>query len=49
MPLIVHGTNCMDPRLGPMHGNNQIGFVIEQYLATPVPVRTATCSTGSPS
>lgn len=40
VPLIVHGTNCMDPRLEPLYGNNQIGFAIEQFLATHLFSRT---------
>jgi predicted TIM-barrel fold metal-dependent hydrolase len=32
--IIVHGTNCMDPRLKTIPHNYQIGFVWEQYLAT---------------
>lgn len=34
LPIIVHGTNCLDPRLDIIPHNYQIGFVIEQYLAT---------------
>jgi predicted TIM-barrel fold metal-dependent hydrolase len=34
IPIIVHGTNCTDPRLAPIPTNYQIGFVMEQYLAT---------------
>jgi predicted TIM-barrel fold metal-dependent hydrolase len=34
IPLIVHGTNCQDPRFGVVPHNYQLGFVIEQYLAT---------------
>jgi predicted TIM-barrel fold metal-dependent hydrolase len=34
IPIIVHGTNCCDPRLAPIPANYQIGFVWEQYLAT---------------
>ncbi len=34
IPIVVHGTNCMDPRLDIIPHNYQIGFVWEQYLAT---------------
>lgn len=34
IPIIVHGTNCMDPRIDIIPANYQIGFVWEQYLAT---------------
>jgi predicted TIM-barrel fold metal-dependent hydrolase len=34
LPIIVHGTNCTDPRLKTIPQNYQIGFVWEQYLAT---------------
>lgn len=34
IPIIVHGTNCMDPRIQTIPHNYQIGFVWEQYLAT---------------
>jgi predicted TIM-barrel fold metal-dependent hydrolase len=34
IPIIVHGTNCLDPRLKPIPQNYQVGFVWEQYLAT---------------
>jgi predicted TIM-barrel fold metal-dependent hydrolase len=33
-PIIVHGTNCTDPRIGVIPQNYQIGFVWEQFLAT---------------
>jgi len=32
--IIVHGTNCLDPRIRTIPQNYQIGFVWEQYLAT---------------
>ena len=32
--IIVHGTNCSDPRIATIPHNYQIGFVWEQYLAT---------------
>lgn len=34
IPIVVHGSNCMDPRLDIIPHNYQIGFVWEQYLAT---------------
>ena len=34
IPIIVHGTNCTDPRIATIPENYQIGFVWEQYLAT---------------
>lgn len=34
VPIIVHGTNCVDPRIDIIPQNYQIGFVWEQYLAT---------------
>lgn len=34
LPIIVHGTNSLDPRIGIIPQNYQIGFVWEQYLAT---------------
>lgn len=34
IPIIVHGTNCTDPRISIIPHNYQIGFVWEQYLAT---------------
>lgn len=34
LPIVVHGTNCCDPRLDVIPANYQIGFVWEQYLAT---------------
>ncbi|NQV81119.1 MAG: amidohydrolase [Alphaproteobacteria bacterium] len=32
--IVVHGTNCTDPRIRTIPQNYQIGFVWEQYLAT---------------
>jgi predicted TIM-barrel fold metal-dependent hydrolase len=32
-PIIVHGTNCLDPRIRIIPQNYQIGFMFEQYLA----------------
>ena len=34
IPIIVHGTTCVDPRIDIIPQNYQIGFVWEQYLAT---------------
>jgi predicted TIM-barrel fold metal-dependent hydrolase len=34
IPLIVHGTNSLDKRLRTIPNNYQIGFVVEQYIAT---------------
>jgi predicted TIM-barrel fold metal-dependent hydrolase len=34
LPIIVHGTNSQDPRIGIIPQNYQIGFVTEQFLAT---------------
>lgn len=34
IPIVVHGTNCVDPRIDIIPQNYQIGFVWEQYLAT---------------
>lgn len=34
LPIIVHGTNCLDPRIRIIPQNYQIGFLWEQYLAT---------------
>jgi predicted TIM-barrel fold metal-dependent hydrolase len=33
VPLIVHGTNSVDPRFRAIPDNYQLGFVTEQYLA----------------
>jgi predicted TIM-barrel fold metal-dependent hydrolase len=33
IPIIVHGTNCQDPRHAPVPQNYQIGFMMEQFLA----------------
>jgi predicted TIM-barrel fold metal-dependent hydrolase len=32
-PIIVHGTNCLDPRIGIIPQNYQVGFFYEQWLA----------------
>jgi predicted TIM-barrel fold metal-dependent hydrolase len=34
LPIIVHGTNSHDPRIGIIPQNYQIGFATEQYIAT---------------
>ena len=34
IPLIVHGTNCLDPRIRIVRANYQIGFTVEQFIAT---------------
>jgi predicted TIM-barrel fold metal-dependent hydrolase len=34
LPIIIHGTNTQDPRIGIIPQNYQIGFVVEQYIAT---------------
>jgi predicted TIM-barrel fold metal-dependent hydrolase len=36
LPIVVHGTNCLDPRFRHVPHNYQLGFVIEQYLATQI-------------
>lgn len=33
IPLIVHGTNSLDPRIGVVPQNYQLGFMTEQYFA----------------
>ena len=33
LPIIVHGTNCLDPRGRHVPHNYQLGFLVEQYLA----------------
>lgn len=33
LPIIIHGTNCLDPRIRHVPHNYQLGFVVEQYLA----------------
>ena len=33
MPVFIHGTNCLDPRIAHIPGNYQLGFVIETFLA----------------
>jgi len=34
IPVFIHGTNCLDPRIAHIPGNYQIGFVVETFLAT---------------
>jgi predicted TIM-barrel fold metal-dependent hydrolase len=34
IPVFIHGTNCLDTRIGHIPGNYQIGFVVETFLAT---------------
>ncbi len=34
LPIIVHGTNHQDPRLSIINQNYQVGFLIEQFIAT---------------
>ncbi|MCU1373950.1 MAG: amidohydrolase [Actinomycetia bacterium] len=36
LPIIVHGTNCRDPRFKHVPFNYQLGFVAEQYWANQV-------------
>ena len=36
LPIIVHGTNCLDPRFRHVPHNYQLGFVVEQFLATQI-------------
>jgi len=36
LPVIVHGTNCLDPRFEPVPHNYQLGFVAEQYWANQI-------------
>jgi predicted TIM-barrel fold metal-dependent hydrolase len=33
IPLVVHGTNTLDPRIRDIPSNYQLGFLTEQYLA----------------
>jgi len=46
LPIIVHGTNSLDPRIGIIPQNYQIGFATEQYIATQLSA-TATSSSAS--
>ena len=34
MPIIVHGTNHQDPRLTIINQNYQVGFLVEQFIAS---------------
>jgi predicted TIM-barrel fold metal-dependent hydrolase len=34
LPIIIHGTNCTDPRISIIPQNYQVGFLWEQFLAT---------------
>jgi predicted TIM-barrel fold metal-dependent hydrolase len=34
VPVFIHGTNCLDPRIGHIPGNYQVGFVVETFLAS---------------
>ncbi|HEY3118192.1 MAG TPA: amidohydrolase family protein [Chloroflexota bacterium] len=34
VPVFIHGTNCLDPRISHIPGNYQIGFVVETFLAS---------------
>jgi predicted TIM-barrel fold metal-dependent hydrolase len=34
VPVFIHGTNCLDPRIGHIPGNYQVGFAVETFLAT---------------
>ena len=34
IPVFIHGTNCLDPRIAHIPGNYQIGFLVETFLAT---------------
>ncbi len=36
LPIVVHGTNCLDPRFAPVPANYQLGFVAEQYWANQI-------------
>lgn len=36
LPIVVHGTNCLDPRFAPVPHNYQLGFVAEQYWANQI-------------
>jgi predicted TIM-barrel fold metal-dependent hydrolase len=36
LPIIVHGTNCLDPRFAPVPNSYQLGFVAEQYWANQI-------------
>jgi predicted TIM-barrel fold metal-dependent hydrolase len=34
LPIIIHGTNHQDPRLTIINQNYQVGFLVEQFIAT---------------
>lgn len=34
VPVFIHGTNCLDGRIGHIPGNYQVGFVVETFLAS---------------
>ncbi len=34
LPIIIHGTNHQDPRLSIINQNYQVGFLVEQFIAT---------------
>jgi predicted TIM-barrel fold metal-dependent hydrolase len=34
MPVFIHGSNCLDPRIAHIPGNYQLGFVVETFLAS---------------
>jgi predicted TIM-barrel fold metal-dependent hydrolase len=36
VPIVIHGSNCLDRRFRHIPHNYQLGFVIEQYIATQV-------------
>ena len=36
LPIVVHGTNCQDPRFAPVPHSYQLGFVSEQYWANQI-------------
>jgi predicted TIM-barrel fold metal-dependent hydrolase len=36
LPIVVHGTNCLDPRFAPVPHSYQLGFVSEQYWANQI-------------
>jgi len=40
IPIIIHGTNCQDPRHAPVPQNYQLGFMMEQFLANQLPNHT---------
>lgn len=36
LPIVIHGTNCLDERIRHVPHNYQLGFVVEQYLANQI-------------